>query len=198
MDDRLYQIYEDIKRLEAELLDELQKQQEQLSYEIRERSIKFKADVLAYHRENVTRLRDYLRESSLKNILTAPIIWACLFPALAMDIIVSLFQAICFPIYGIPKVKRAEYIILDRRHLHYLNSIQKINCLYCGYFNGLISYVQEIAGRTEQYWCPIKHARKMKSTHSRYSRFVDFGDVDQYKQQVETLRLDFEDLKDER
>ena len=28
---------------------------------------------------------------------------------------------------------------------------EKFNCVYCGYFTGVISYAQEIAGKTEQY-----------------------------------------------
>lgn len=34
--------------------------------------------------------------------------------------------------------------------------MEKVNCVYCSYFNGLMSYLREIAGRTEQYWCPIR------------------------------------------
>ena len=64
---------------------------------------------------------------------------------------------------------------MDRRKLAYLNSIEKFNCVYCEYVNGLIAYVQEIAGRTEQYWCPIKHAMRVKSMHSRYRHFLDYG-----------------------
>lgn len=87
-----------------------------------------------------------------------------------------LYQAICFPIYGIPKVGRGDYIISDRYALPYLNIIEKVNCQYCAYMNGLIAYTQEIAGRSEQYWCPIKHARKMATLHERYVRFLEFGD----------------------
>jgi hypothetical protein len=35
-----------------------------------------------------------------------------------------------------------------------------VNCVYCGYFNGLIAYVQEIAARTEQFWLPHKACQK--------------------------------------
>lgn len=75
---------------------------------------------------------------------------------------------ICFPVDGIPKVKRDQYVIFDRQSLRYLNVIEKLNCTYCSYFNGLIVYVQEIAARTEQYWCPIKHARRIVAMRSRY------------------------------
>ncbi|MCH9740876.1 MAG: hypothetical protein K0U38_08570 [Epsilonproteobacteria bacterium] len=65
-------------------------------------------------------------------------------------------------------MKRSDYVVLDRYNLFYLDKVEKINCLYCEYFNGVIGYVREIAARTEQFWCPIKH--------SRYNRFFDFRD----------------------
>lgn len=55
------------------------------------------------------------------------IIWMCIFPVVLIDITVSSYQAICFPLYGIPKVKRQDYIVFDRQYLHYLNIIEKIN-----------------------------------------------------------------------
>ena len=38
-----------------------------------------------------------------------------------------------------------------------------INCIYRSYANGLCSYVTEVAARTEQHWCPIKHARRLRN-----------------------------------
>ena len=73
------------------------------------------------------------------------------------------------------KVRRGDHGVLGRQYLGYLNVIERINCYYCGYFNGLIAYIQEIAARTEQYWCPIKHARGYLLAHSRAANFADFG-----------------------
>jgi hypothetical protein len=87
---------------------------------------------------------------------------------------------ICFRLYGIPPVTRASYIIVDRQHLNYLNVFEKLNCVYCGYGNGVISYAREITSRTEQYWCPIKHARKILDAHPRYNTFLDYGDATEY------------------
>jgi hypothetical protein len=137
---------------------------------------------------------DYLRHARLKHVLTAPVIWLCIFPALFMDLIVTFYQAVCFPVYGIPRVRRRDYIILDRHYLAYLNLIQKANCLFCGYFNGLMAYVGEIAARTEQYWCPIKHASQLKHEHSRYQRFVEYGDSEQFQAKAGSLRSDFGDV----
>jgi hypothetical protein len=49
--------------------------------------------------------------------------------------------------------------------------IMPFNCRYCSYANGLIAYVAEIAGRTEQHWCPIKHSQGIPIHHSRYDQF---------------------------
>jgi hypothetical protein len=48
-----------------------------------------------------------------------------------------------------------------------------------------------VAARTEQYWCPIKHARRLKGAHARYPRFFDFGDAEAYRQGLERLRRQY-------
>ncbi|MGR9115502.1 MAG: hypothetical protein ACU85E_07025 [Gammaproteobacteria bacterium] len=183
-----------IKALEEELVEELQKQQEDFSYEIRKRRVYFEKNIIRRHKRYAKALLQYIREAPLKHIVTAPIIWSCLIPALVMDASISLYQALCFPACGIPKVKRLDYIVFDRQYLNYLNLIEKINCAYCSYFNGLIAYIQEIAARTEQFWCPIKHARRIKNLHSRYRNFISYGDAESYRNRMENLRRDFSDL----
>ena len=89
--------------------------------------------------------------------VTAPAIYGLIIPVVVVDVFVTLYQAICFPVYKIPKVQRSKYLALDRGKLSYLTLAQKINCLYCDYANGVFAYATEIAGRTEWYWCPIKH-----------------------------------------
>lgn len=143
----------------------------------------------------MTRITRYLYEAKPLSILTAPVIWSCVVPAVFLDVVVSFYQFVCFPVYGIPKVHRQDYILMDRHRLRYLNSIEKLNCFYCAYVNGLIAYVQEIAGRTEQHWCPIKHAMRMKSMHSRYQYFIDFGDAEQYRKRIDEVSKAFDDLK---
>jgi hypothetical protein len=109
-------------------------------------------------------------------------------PLLITDFFVTLFQLTCFPIYGIKKVRRSDYIVYDRQQLNYLNFIEKFHCTYCAYGNGMVAYVSEIIGRTEQYFCPIKHARKILGTHSRYARFLDYGDAKDYEKKLEQYR----------
>ena len=38
--------------------------------------------------------------------------------------------------------------------------VKKFNCSYCGYANGVLHYASVIAGRTEQYWCGVKHEKR--------------------------------------
>ncbi|MGZ5541999.1 MAG: hypothetical protein ACXWE3_09740, partial [Methylobacter sp.] len=157
--------------------------------------IYFGKEVVVIHKGYIKKLFNYIIDAKIKHILSVPFIWMCIIPVVLMDITISLYQAICFPIYGIPKVKRQDYVIFDRQYLHYLNLIEKINCAYCSYVNGLFGCFQEIAGRTEQFWCPIKHAKRIKKLHSRYQKFIDYGDAEKYRSSVEKTRHDFKDLK---
>ena len=194
MGNRLTELIEKIKKLEEELSIEIQKKQQVFFYKIKGKKVLFEDEIKKRHKKLVTKIHIYLLRADLLNILTAPIIWSCLLPALFMDLFVTVYQYICFPVYGIPKIRRGDFIVIDRHALGYLNLIEKINCVYCGYFNGLIAYVQEIAGRTEQYWCPIKHARRIARIHSRYNKFLEYGDSEGYKRDLEEIRRDFDDL----
>jgi hypothetical protein len=140
-------------------------------------------------------LPKYILKGNKKYALTAPIIYGMIVPAVIMDVCVSFYQWSCFPIYGIPYVRRRDYIAIDRHRLPYLNALQKLNCVYCGYFNGLVAYVREVAARTEQFWCPIRHARRLKDVHHRYWHFLRYGDGDHLKERWMKLR---EALKRER
>lgn len=195
MNDKLTLLLEQIKSLENELMAEIRAGQEKFGYEIRDGKAQFKMAVRREHRRLKKSLFKYFRDAKILTMLTAPVIWSCVVPVVFMDIVAEVYQFICFPIYGIPKVRRGDYIIIDRHHLRYLNTMEKFNCAYCGYVNGLLAYVQEIAGRTEQYWCPIKHALSLKTRHSRYTHFLDYGDAEQYRQRLEKVRREFNDLR---
>ncbi len=198
MNKRLQELLTKIRELEHELLLELQEKEKEYFYEILGRKVVFQEKIKKQNRRLAKTIRRYLRDASLLNILTVPVIWSCLLPALFMDLVISFYQMICFPVYSIPKVKRSDYIIIDRQYLSYLNLIEKINCCFCGYFNGLIGYVQEIAARTEQYWCPIKHAHRSKMSHSRYNGFLDYGDGKGFRSKNSEIRHDFSELNDKK
>ncbi|HVR48848.1 MAG TPA: hypothetical protein VMS38_03870, partial [Pseudorhodoferax sp.] len=133
------------------------------------------------------RLSRYVLNAKPMVVITAPVIYAMIVPFVLLDIFVTVYQAVCFPAYGIEKVKRADYLIFDRGHLAYLNALEKLNCAYCSYANGLVAYVREIAGRTEAYWCPIKHAKKTTGAHEKYLSFVGFGDAEAYRARIAEL-----------
>lgn len=78
--------------------------------------------------------------------------------------------------------------MIDRQRLGYRNALEKMYCMYCGYANGLIAYVREVAARTEQYWCPIKHGQPIIDPHERYHLFEDYGDADGYRRGLKGLR----------
>lgn len=193
---KIHDIIEDIKRLENELLVEMQKKEDEFFYTIKGKKVYFEEEAKKYQKTLIIKIREYISKSSLLNIISVPFIWSCIIPAIFLDVSVSIYQFVCFKIYNIPEVRRSKYIIIDRKYLQYLNIIEKINCFYCEYFNGLIAYIQEIAARTEQYWCPIKHARRISVMHSRYYKFLEYGDFHNYQQKLEALRQDFDDLKD--
>ncbi|TDA62982.1 hypothetical protein E0765_10390 [Sulfuricurvum sp. IAE1] len=181
-----------IKTLEAELESELHREYEDFRCEI----TKKREEVLAKYRRDRQNLFVYLATTPILHLLSAPVIWSVLLPALILDLFVTLYQRICFPIYRIERVRRSDYIIIDRHRLGYLNPIEKLNCLYCSYFNGLIAYVAEIAGRTEQYWCPIRHAARLRSMHSRYQRFFEYGDSESFREGKKGLREELKEIKE--
>lgn len=191
---KIDEIISEIKRLEKELSQEIQKKEAEYYYKIQGKKIYFEESVREVQKKFSTAITTYIFHARFLHILTVPFIWSCIFPAVILDVMVSCYQAFCFPVYGIPKVKRKDYIVVDRHSLAYLNLIEKINCMYCGYFNGLVNYIQEVAARTEQYWCPIKHARKIRTIHSRYKFFFEYGDAEEYKNNLKSIRKKFDDL----
>lgn len=181
-----------IKELQEELETEFKQKREEFQFVIEKKRIRFAEEVARQQRRLKTGLFRYLIEARPLNILTAPIIYAGFIPFMALDLFLFIYQTICFPVYGIPKVKRADYLIFDREDLPYLNIIEKFNCFYCSYGNGLAAYAREISARTEQYWCPIKHARRIKAAHDRYPRFFEFGDAESFSKGLERLRQELE------
>jgi hypothetical protein len=120
-------------------------------------------------------------------VLTAPVIYGLIVPLVLLELSVMLYQAICFPAYGILKVRRRDYLVFDRGQLAYLNALVKLNCAYCSYANGLIAFVREVAARSEQYWCPIKHARRLIAAHNYYAEFIDYGDAEAYRHRIAVM-----------
>jgi hypothetical protein len=184
-----------IKSLEKELASVLEEKEKAFQYSWTKGKARFAEAVLSQHRSHKHWLPSYLLHGRFLAYLTAPIIYSGIVPFWLLDLFLIIYQGICFPVYGIPKVKRADYFFFDRANLKYLNLLERFNCWFCSYGNGLFAYATEIAARTEQHWCPIKHAQRLRAPHSRYSHFFDYGDAAQYCKQVETVRNDFVDVR---
>ena len=188
MNPKISELLARIQQMESEIELEMKRKRAELQADFEETRVKFEREVLEQQRRFKTGVIAYLLSADLLSVLIAPVIYAVLVPMLLLDLFITIYQHICFRVYGIPRVKRSDYFVYDRAHLAYLNLIEKINCAYCSYGNGLMAYGREVVARTEQYWCPIKHARKVMGAHPYYTGFVDFGDAESYQSELEHLR----------
>jgi len=184
----MHELADEIVRLQVELDREIHKRRELLGFRLNAGLVEFEHDVIVEHRRLRLGLARFVARAPLATVLSAPLIYSLIIPLLTIDAWVSVYQAICFRIYRIPGVRRADYISIDRRHLAYLNSIEALNCVFCGYGNGVIAYVREVASRTEQYWCPIKHAIRIADPHQRYYEFLEYGDAAGYRARLDEFR----------
>jgi len=177
-----------IRALQDQLHDEFERRGAAFRYRLENGRVVFEEEARRRHREFRIGLIDFLRQTRPLVVLVAPVIYSLIIPFVLLDIFVTIYQRVCFPVYGIQRVRRSDFICIDRHHLAYLNALQKLNCVYCGYCNGLIGYTLEIAGRTEAYWCPIKHAARVGSQHAYYAQFVDYGDGEAFQEGLNASR----------
>ncbi len=47
------------------------------------------------------------------------------------------YQWLIRPLLGLPKVRWADYVIIDRHRIRGMSGLDKFNCMFCGYANGL-------------------------------------------------------------
>jgi hypothetical protein len=188
MNPKIAELLDRIGQMESEIELVMKTRRAEFKADFEEKRIQFEHEVLAQHKRFKTGLLHYMLSANWLSILTAPVIYSLIFPMLLLDIAVTIYQHICFRAYGITRVVRGNYFVYDRTHLAYLNLIEKLNCAYCSYGNGLMAYAREVVARTEQYWCPIKHARKVLIAHPYYTGFMDYGDAEGYQRELENLR----------
>ncbi len=189
MNDRIQRLVEQMAALESELRTALHEQETSVLYQIKGKRVEFEQTIKQAHRRLKKRFLRWLVTDRPQNLITGPVIYSMIIPLAILDVFVSFYQIVCFPIYRVEKVKRSDYLVFDRQQLEYLNFIEKFHCTYCAYASGLIAYVYEIVARTEQYFCPIKHARKILGTHTRYRRFLDYGEAADYEARLEAFRV---------
>ncbi len=125
----------------------------------------------------------------IRNIISMPFIYSVLIPVFLLDLVVSLYQAVCFPLYRIPKIRRRDYIQYNRGKMESLGLIDKAHCHYCSYVNGAIAYAAKVAGQTEKIWCPLRHAAENKFVELPHQKSFVSGDqkseLEEYYQSLE-------------
>lgn len=177
---KMQQLINELKELEERVADEVSREAENFGYSLKQHKVSFEKEISTKHKLLTQKITSYLFSCTWPAILMAPFVYAMAVPTAILDVCLFIYQALCFPVYGIKKAKRSDYLAIDRHKLQYLNTIEKINCVFCSYVNGVIAYAREIASRSEAHWCPIKHARRLKGTHNRYNQFLPFGDAEGY------------------
>jgi len=188
MNDKIRELIDEIEEMKAKLAEEIDKQESHISYQIKNGYVTFEKEVLAKQRENMKNLLSWLAEVPLLHFIVAPLVYAMVIPAIFLDVTLSIYQQVVFRVFKFKRIRRSDYIVFDRHYLGYLNSIEKLNCIYCSYFNGLMQYASAIAGRTELYFCPIKHAKKVVAQHNYYESFLSYGDEEEYQKRLKELR----------
>lgn len=118
--------------------------------------------------------------------MAMPFIWGMSIPLLILDFFLEIYHHVAFPLYGIPIVKRSNYIRIDRQKLTYLSPLDKFYCMYCGYANGFAAYLVRICGDTEKYWCGIKHKEVNGFIRQPHQEdFLPYGDEQAYRELLE-------------
>ncbi|MDD2871310.1 MAG: hypothetical protein PHS49_04935 [Candidatus Gracilibacteria bacterium] len=176
MKSKITLIFEEIDKKKYELKQEYLKMKDKYGFHFKGGKIVFNTEKVVENKKYKKSILNSIFNTTIKNILAIPFIYVMIVPAVFLDIFLFVYQQTAIRLYGIPLVNRSDYVVFDRRHLDYLNWIQKFNCLYCSYFNGLMSYAVEVAGRTEKFWCPIKSAMRQKGGHDWEEYFADYGD----------------------
>ncbi len=124
----------------------------------------------------------------VRHFISAPFIYGMIIPIVLFDICMEIYHRVCFPLYGLSYVSRGTYVTVDRHKLAYLNPLEKFNCMYCGYVNGLFQYAAAIAGATERYWCGIQHAKKPGFRPPNYhDDFLPYDDEKAYHEFLEDV-----------
>lgn len=180
--DRISKILESIEKLKQELYEEYFNISKKYEFFIKNKKVIFSEKIKKYWKLKKINEFRYFITADIRHIISISFIYSMIIPAMILDLFLTIYQYTVLPLYWIPKVKRDSYFIYDRRFLSYLNLIQKINCLYCSYVNWLFAYAVEIWARTEQYWCPVKHALKHELNHEYTKYYADFWDVDWFNE----------------
>jgi len=117
MDDAIGRLVAHIRALQDELDVELRAKRDRFRYRLDGRRAVFEREIRARHKSLRIGLLRFLRGSRFTTILTAPVIYSVVVTLAFLDLMVALYQMVCFPAYGIPGVPRGRYVIIDRHRL---------------------------------------------------------------------------------
>ncbi len=177
MNDEIRRLLREIGVLQDQVEDYFESTKQNFRYTLDTGRVHFSKEVQQFQKQFRASILPYIVHARWRIILTAPVIYSMILPLAILDLTFTIYQHICFRAYGVTRVTRRDFMVNDRHKLGYLNALQKINCSYCGYATGVMSYAREIVSCTEQYWCPIRHANRLKDPHDRYPQFFAFGDA---------------------
>jgi hypothetical protein len=188
MTNKIRAMMEEIEKKKQQLREEIAKEEKKIRFEIKNGSVVFEDEILARQKAHMKALRAWFKEIPFIQLLSAPVIYGMVIPAVILDISLFFYKIVVGKVFRIKFAKRSDYIVYDRQYLGYLNIIEKFNCMYCSYFNGLMHYATAIAGRTELYFCPIKHAKKIAYEHPFHDNFFNYADGEAYQERLKKLR----------
>ena len=193
VNDRINLILDKMTELENDLHGELKQREERFQRRFVSSVEEFKKSAQEAQQRIESEASRLFRASFWRHVASVPFIYGMIVPLAFMDLALSIYQHVCFRLYSVPRVRRSDHFIIDRHYLDQLSAIDKLNCVYCGYGNGVFSYGREIISRTEQYWCPIKHAQKTRAESARYNEFLEYGDTDDYPEKRDAYRDDLQE-----
>ncbi len=196
MSRKIREMIENIETMKQALKEEIAKEEAKVDYDIRHGRVMFEEKVLAAQRKHMKSTWQWLKEVPFVQFLTAPIIYGMVFPALFLDMTLFVYTRTVAPVFKLTFDKRSDYIVFDRHYLGYLNFFEKLNCVYCSYFNGLMFYSGSVARTTELYFCPIKHAKRVAYGEDHFEKYLPYGDAEHYHEKLKALRAKYTHQQD--
>ncbi|MFT6589714.1 MAG: hypothetical protein ACI9I0_000224 [Rhodoferax sp.] len=130
MKDRINEILAQMAALREKLRSIMYAQKSRMFFQIKGKHITFEPTVKTAHHQRKNNFFRWLIKSRTQNLITRPISYSIVLPLMLLDLCVSFYQWSCLPIYGITKVRRSDYIVIDRHHLEFLNFIEKFHCTH--------------------------------------------------------------------
>ena len=105
------------REAEKDLAREIEEQEERWHYRVHRGRVWFDREVRRAHRRARQNIPAYIGEGSFLSLLTTPVTYSLMAPLVLLDVWVTMYQCVCFPVYGIARVPRRAYFVIDRHKL---------------------------------------------------------------------------------